>query len=154
MKHTLRTLFLALVLGSTSIAVAQDEPDSYNSGSVYRVTMVRTDANSQQEYLEQLAKMYIPTMEAAKKAGLIKSYLLLTGDFANEDDFNVLMLTEFENMAALDETPEKKAKWKALRTSVRDQQGGKAAVDAIRDSYHDMRTMVGNKIMRQQVLKP
>lgn len=141
-------------MGSASVAYAQDEPDSYNSGSVYRVTMVRTDANSQQEYLEQLARMYIPTMEAARKEGLIKSYMILTGEFSNEDDFNVMMLTEFENLAALDENPDREAKWNALRARVRDEKGGKAAMDAIRDSYHGMRTMVGTKTMRQQILKP
>lgn len=153
MKPLSRILLVAFLLGIGSAAFAQDEPDSFKTGSVYRVTMVRTDANSREEYLEQLTKMYIPTMESAKKEGLIKSYLLLTGDFSNEDDFNVMMLTEFANMAALDDTPELEAKWKAVRESVRAAKGGKAAMDAIRESYHGMRTMVGHKLMRQQILK-
>lgn len=154
MRSLARTLLVSLLIGSTAVASAQDEPDSFNTGSVYRVSMVRTDANSRQEYLEQLAKMYIPVMEAAKKEGLIKSYTILTGDFANEEDYNVLMLTEFANLAALDDTPEQEAKWKTVRESVRSKMGGKPASDAIRDSYHGMRTMVGNKIMRQEILKP
>lgn len=154
MKTRLRTLLLSLLIASSSVSLAQDEPDSFDPGSVYRVTMVRTGANSQQEYLEQLKKFYIPTMEAAKKQGMVKSFTLLTGDFANENDFNVLMLVEFPNMAALDETPERKAKWKAIRDDLRAKSGGKQAVDAVVESYVGMRTMVGTKIMRQQILKP
>lgn len=152
MKLLSHTLLIAFLFGSTA-SFAQDEPDSFKDGSVYRVTMVRTDANSQQQYLEQLSKVYLPVMEAAKKEGLIKSYMVLTGAFSNAQDFDVMMLTEFENLAAMDESPEREAKWKAIRTSVRDTKGGKPAVDAIIESYHDMRTMVGNKLMRQQILK-
>lgn len=154
MKHVLRTLSLALLVASTTVSFAQEEPDSYTAGSVYRVTMVRTEANSQQKYLEQLAQVWVPMMEAAKKEGLIKSYTILTGAFSNESDYNVMMLTEFENMAALDENPEREAKWKAVRDRVRNAKGGKAAVDAVQESYHGMRTMVGNKLMRQQLIKP
>ena len=153
MEQAIRPLLLSLLLIASGGSFAQMDMESFTPGAVYRVTMVRTDANSQAEYLEQLNKVYIPTLEAAKKQGMITDYTLLTGDFANENDFNVMMLVEFPNLAALDETPASKAKWDAIRNDLRAKAGGKSAVDAVIGSYVGMRTMVGTKVMRQRVPK-
>ena len=67
MTRTLRiltTFSLVLLLGLPSIAQGDDK-DLYRDGSVYRVTMVRTEANSMDDYLEQLSRMYMPMMKAA-----------------------------------------------------------------------------------------
>ena len=104
------------------------------------------------DQLEQLSRMYMPMMKAAQEAGLIKSYKLLTGGYSNMDDFDLMLLVEIENMAALDETPEREAKWKAVREKVRASLG-QDAEDEIQATYRKIRSIQGSKLMREQILR-
>jgi hypothetical protein len=74
----------------------------YNEGPVWQVTMVRTKAGMSDDYLKMIAKSYKNTSEAAKKQGLIMDYKILIGDASNPHDFDILLMQEFPNMAALD----------------------------------------------------
>ena len=46
-------------------------------------------------------------MEAAKKEGLVLSYKILAGASANPDDWDILLLAEYENFAAFDDMDDK-----------------------------------------------
>ena len=83
---------------------------------------------------------------------MIKSYKLLTGGYSNMDDFDLMLLVEIENMAALDETPEREAKWKAVREKVRASLG-QDAEDEIQATYRKIRSIQGSKLMREQILR-
>lgn len=155
----MRTLFRTITLAALTTvlglsAQAQGEASEYfNKGSVYRVNMVKTEANSQDDYLLQLRRVYIPMMKAAQEAGLILSYKILTGTASNAADFDMLLLVEFKNMAAFDETPESDAKWKAMREKVLSSVGGKATQDDVQKAYEKIRTITGYKLMRERTLK-
>lgn len=149
--RTLTTLSLAAIIGCS--ANAQEEDDLFRQGSVYRVTMIRTEANSMGDYLEQLTRMYIPMMQAAEEAGLIKSFTILRGGYSNMDDFDLMLLVEVENMAMMDEDPEREARWDAVREKVRASLGGEAAEDEIQATYRKIRTIQGQKLMRELVRK-
>ncbi len=137
---------------SASTAQAQDEAKT-KTGSVFTVRMVRTDAMSKQDYLNQLTVYYIPQMEAAKAQGLILSYRILSGTYSNEDDFDVMMMLEFPDMAALDPDPAREAKWKAIRDELNTKMGGPEKLKAMRSTLDDLRTFQGEKIMRTVLLK-
>jgi hypothetical protein len=64
--------------------------------------MVRTKAGMDDDYLKNLAGAYKSTSEEAKKQGIIMDYKILLGDAANKDDYNILLLVEYKNMAAFD----------------------------------------------------
>ncbi|UCH65809.1 MAG: hypothetical protein JSW63_01365, partial [Ignavibacterium sp.] len=63
------------------------------------------------DYLKDLTKTWKASMEEALKEGLIKSYKVLLGAPANEQDFNIVLMIENENMAVFDPNPEREAKW-------------------------------------------
>lgn len=144
-------LFVGLAL-STGTALAQEEPKT-KDGTVFSVGMVRTGANTDQQYLDQLAGYWIPQMEAAKVQGLILSYRVLSGNFSNEDDFNVMMLVEYPNLAAMDPDLAREAKWKAIRDDLTAKLGGEDKLKAMRSGLDDLRTYQGEKIMRTVLLK-
>jgi hypothetical protein len=144
-------LCTALVLSTTS-AQAQDEAKT-TTGSVWTVRMVHTEAMSKREYLNQLTLYYIPQMEAAKAQGLILSYRILTGTYSSADDFDVMMMVEFPNMAALDPDPVREAKWKAIGDELTAKIGGAEKLKAMRSMLDDVRTFQGEKVMRTVVLK-
>ncbi len=144
-------LFLGLMVAATNTQ-AQDEPKT-KDGSVFTVGMVRTGANTDQDYLDQLAGYWIPQMEAAQAQGLIMSYRVLSGNFSNADDFNVMMLVEYPNLAALDPDPAREAKWKAIRDGLTTKFGGPDKLKAMRTGLNDLRTYQGEKVMRTVLLK-
>ncbi|MBL7937762.1 MAG: hypothetical protein JNL43_00265 [Flavobacteriales bacterium] len=144
-------LFLGLMMSTTGMR-AQDEPKT-KEGSVFTVGMVRTGANTDQDYLDQLAGYWIPQMEAAQAQGLILSYRVLSGNFSNSEDFNVMMLVEYPNLAALDPDPAREAKWKAIRDGLTTKMGGPDKLKAMRAGLNDLRTYQGEKVMRTVLLK-
>jgi hypothetical protein len=59
------------------------------------------------EYLKGLAKTFKGSLEEAKKQDLILDYKILLGDAATPQDFDILLMVESKNMAALDNAREK-----------------------------------------------
>ncbi len=97
---TCYVVLVALVAFVCATAVGQEKV--YDEGTVWSVGMIKTEANMQEEYITDLSKAWQKIMEAAKAEGLIVSYQIFIGEAANPDDWDVMLLTEFENYAALD----------------------------------------------------
>ena len=92
---------MAAVFGSLSFCFAQSDAP-YTEGPIWTITMVKTKPGMDDEYLKMLAKIYKATNEEAKKQGIIMDYKILLGDNANPSDFNILLMQQLPNMAALD----------------------------------------------------
>lgn len=140
---------LVAITFSSSALKAQDGP-AFEAGSVFVVTMTKTMANEQQEYLRMLNAYFLPRLEREKEEGLILSYKVLAGADANPDDFDLMVLVEYENMAALDPSPEKAAKRAAIQKELLEKLGGQEKLDAIIDKYPEVRTIYGRKLMRER----
>ena len=64
--------------------------------------MVKTKSGMTDEYLKGLAKTLKGTLEEAKKQNLVLDYKILLGNTATPQDFDILIMVESKNMAALD----------------------------------------------------
>ena len=93
------TAVLALALTSLS-AVAQDHP--FTEGAVINVEAIRTEHGRFDEYLKFLDTEWKATQEAAKKAGYITSYEVITVEPRGENDPDIYLVTYYKNWAALD----------------------------------------------------
>jgi hypothetical protein len=114
MKKIYLVTILTVSLGFATLCPAQTSPSSsggsnapYTEGPVWNVTLVRTKAGMTDDYLKNLAGAYKATSEEAKKQGIILDYKILLGDSANRDDFDIVLMVEYKNMAALDSLREK-----------------------------------------------
>ena len=145
-------LLLSLALCTAPLLIAQDD-NPFKEGPVYTVAMIRTEANSQEGYLKKLNEYWYPMMTTAKEQGLISSFSLLAGEFANQDDYDVMMLVEYPNLAAMDPDPAREAKWKAIRDALDAKLGGKDKVNAMTEQFGQMREYMGNKVMREMLPK-
>ena len=96
----------ALSLGIASLCSAQSDAP-YTEGPVWNVTMVKVKPGMGDEYLKSLAKTLKASLEEAKKQNLVLDYKILLGDAATPQDFNILVMVESKNMAALDNGREK-----------------------------------------------
>src|SRR5881398_830195 len=74
----------------------------YNEGPVWTLTKVKTKTGLSDEYLKQITGTVKPVYDEEKKQKIILDYKILEGDAMGAEDFNILILVEYPNMAALD----------------------------------------------------
>ena len=130
---------------STSTTTGSTAP--YTEGSVWVLTMVRTKRGMGDDYLKLLAKNYKLNMEEQKKQNLIVSYKILQGEASTRDDFDLLLMVEYKNMAAFDDQREKIDPIDQKITGGEEQQRQGATKRA------EVRDILGDKTMREVTLK-
>ena len=142
------TTFLAAALFIGQFSVSAQIDKHYTEGSVFELSMIRTEANSQDEYLERLNNFYIPVMRKAQEEGLILSFRVLAGSSANDDDFDVMLLVETASMAMMDPDAARDAKWDAIEKEVTTSMGGDEKRKSFTAGLNEVRDYKGNKLMR------
>jgi hypothetical protein len=91
--------FLGLALTSLA-AVADEHP--FTEGQVVQVSAVRTEYGHFDDYMKFLDSTWKATEEAAKKAGYITGYKVITVEARGENDPDIYLVVYFKNWAALD----------------------------------------------------
>jgi len=109
--------------------------------------MVKTKAGMGDDYLKALAKIFKSTNDEAKKEGIITDYKILIGDAATQQDYDMLLMVEYPNMAALDGLRDKTDPIDAKMVGSQDQQR-QLAVKRL-----EIREIMGDKLMREITLK-
>ena len=142
---TLAACAALVVVGSGLVRAQSDAP--YTEGPVWGITMVKTKAGMTDDYLKALAKIYKSTNDEMKKQGLIMDYKILIGNDATPQDFDILLMVEFKNMAAFDGLREKADPIadKILGSEDARRQGAIKRME--------IREIMGNKLMREVTLK-
>ena len=140
------TLVAACSLGLASVCFGQSDAP-YTEGPVWTVTMVKTKPGMTDDYLKMLAKIYKATNDEAKKQGIIMDYKILLGDASGPQDFDILLLQEFKNMAAMDGLREKIDPIDKKLVGNEDVQR-QGAVKRM-----EVREILGDKMMREVTLK-
>jgi hypothetical protein len=132
---------------SAAVTTASQSTAPYTEGGVWQVTMVRTKAGMGDDYLKALAKIFKTTNDEAKKEGIITDYKILVGDASTPQDYDILLMVQFPNMAALDNLREKTDPIAAKMIGNDDQQR-QMAVKRL-----EIRDIMGDKTMREVTLK-
>ena len=151
---------LIAVAGAASVCSAQNSASAavtaastgqstapYTEGGVWQITMVKTKAGMSDDYLKALAKIFKSTNDEAKKQGIITDYKILAGDAATQQDYDILLMVEYPNMAALDGLRDKMDPVSAKLIGTEDQQR-QLAVKRL-----EIRDIMGDKTMREITLK-
>ena len=144
----LSILFAAALIVSLSLpaqSAAQGLP--YTEGSVWSVGFVKTVPGMTNDYYRNLADNWLKMNEAAKKEGLVLSYKVLYGPAANTEDWDVMLMIEYKNMAAMDGMAEKMEALSGKLLGSQDQR----KVGAMK--RNEIRTMIGGKLVREIILK-
>jgi hypothetical protein len=153
-------IVIAAVAGAASICSAQSSAKAavnsasttqttapYTEGGVWQITMVKTKPGMGDDYLKTLAKTFKAANDEAKKQGIITDYKILSGDAATTQDFDLLLMVEFPNMAAMDGLREKTEPIFDKIVGNEDQQR-QLAVKRL-----EIREIMGGKLMREITLK-
>jgi hypothetical protein len=109
--------------------------------------MVKTKTGMTDDYAKALAKNYKVAMEEEKKQSLILSYKILLGDASSAGDYNMLLMVEFKNMAALDGL---RAKTDPILEKIIGSEDQRRDASTKRA---ELREILGNKTMREITLR-
>src|SRR6185436_16921661 len=119
----------------------------YKDGSPWEITFIKVKANMGDEYLKSLKGNWKTMHDEAIKQGLIVSYKILQGQASSPDDWDIMLMVEYKNLAAMEGQDDK---WEALMNSVL---GGEQAMKTLNQSRVDMREIYGSKVVREVVYK-
>lgn len=145
-KYLIIATSAALFTTWASVCPAQSDAP-YTEGSVWQLTMVKTKPGMGDDYLKGIAKTFKGSLDEAKKQDLILDYKILIGDAANPQDFDILLMVESKNMAALDNAREKLDPINNKISGSIDQQRATAT------KRLEIREILGDKLMREITLK-
>jgi hypothetical protein len=91
---------LLSLTGLATIALADGR--DWNDGPVINVASIRTVDGHFDDYMHWLATAYKKQQEAAKAAGLITAWRVITIEARGPNEPDILLVTEYKNWAALD----------------------------------------------------
>jgi hypothetical protein len=129
----------------SATAFADDHP--YAEGPVVHVERIRTVDGHFDDYLKWVATTWKQEQEAAKKAGNLVSYEVLSVEPRGPDDADLLLVTRFKNWAALDGAL---AKADAISKQV---EGSVAAANQAQAERGKIRRVLGGASMQVLELK-
>ena len=149
MKKLTVTLFSVFFFASVMISsnLSAQEADVYTEGSVWNLTFVKIKANMGEDYLQGLSKTWKASMDELVRQKLLKSYKILMGSASNPQDFDLILMTEFENYAAMDPNPEADKKRDEIQKKIREGLGDE--YEKTVSSYSTLREITGRKTMRE-----
>ena len=147
MKRAIVGSLAALVL-IAGVAVYAQVNRPYHNGSVWDVAFIRMKPGMETAYLDYVAGQWKAEQEAQKKAGNILSYKVLSVEGHNATEFNLMLMTEYKSLAAM-EASEDKAEAVAQKVVGDDETQRKGYRERL-----EIREVLGNRLAREIVLEP
>src|SRR6476620_7660150 len=98
---------VALCVIAAGLSVYAQVSRPYRNGSVWSMSMIRVKPGMDSAYLNYLATDWKRNQESAKKEGLILSYRVLTTESHDSSDWNLLLLSEYKDLATLEANEQK-----------------------------------------------
>jgi hypothetical protein len=109
--------------------------------------MVKSKAGLDDDYLRQISGTVKPVYEEEKKQKIILDYKILQGDAMGTQDYNIIIMVQYPNMAALDGLRDKMDPILEKVMGSEDQRRATAV------KRLDIREILGTKTMREITLK-
>jgi hypothetical protein len=119
----------------------------YTEGPVWTLTTIKTKAGLEDDYLRQISGTVKPVYEEAKRQKTILDYKILNGESANREDFNIIIMVEYPNMAAMDGLRDK------MDPIIEKVMGNEDQRRTTNVKRLDIREILGTKTMREITLK-
>jgi hypothetical protein len=147
---TKRVLLVSLIVCTLllGITVYAQMNRPFHNGSVWQVAFIRVKPGMDVAYLNYLTTDWKKEQEAQKAEGIILSYKVLSTEAHSSTDWNLLLLTEYKDLASL-EASEKKADalaQKVIGTDEKQMQGYKERLE--------IREVMGDRLAREIILAP
>ena len=142
-----KILFLVALFAIAFSAGSFAQERQYQKGSEWTVSFVQIKNGMNRDYLNSLKTTWKAVQDEGIKQGLILSYKIFEGNASNPDDWQIMLMIEYKNMAAMEGNEDK---WEAISKKV---VGSEEDQKKLREIRVNMRTMYGTKLMREVVYK-
>ena len=141
----MKKIFLLVITFSISNVFAEIWKDYEPSERQIQLTVIDVQANYLDNYLVNLKRTWVRSVEVQKELGHIVDYGVFVSDGANSP--NVWLTIEYENMAAMEQTKEK---YDAVNAVLAERYGDdEEELDKISKGYEEIRRMVDNQRINQ-----
>ncbi len=141
----MKKILLLVITFSTSNVFAEIWKDYEPSERQIQLTVIDVQANYLDNYLVNLKRTWVRSVEVQKELGHIVDYGVYVSDGANSP--NVWLTIEYENMAAMEQTKEK---YDAVNAVLAERYGDDdEELDMIAKGYEEIRRMVDNQRINQ-----
>ena len=142
-KTLLLIVVLAIAFGSNSYA----QERTFKDGTVWSLSFIKVNYGQDRDYFNSLKTSWKVVQDEAIKQGLILSYKILEGNSSFPDDYNLILMIEYKNLASMEGNEDK---WDSIQSKA---VGGTEDQKKLRDSRVAMRSMYGQKVMRELIFK-
>ena len=146
--HRLVLYTCLVILIAAAVGYAQMVTRPYRNGSVWTMTFVHTHSGMTNAYMTYLTTDWKREQEALKQQGMILSYKVLTTESHTGADWDVLLMTEYKDLASLEANQDKAdaLAQKVIGDDQRQMQGYK--------DRSEIREVMGDRLAREIVLEP
>jgi hypothetical protein len=104
-RMLISSMVLMVLIVGVSVFAQVNRP--FHNGSVWTISFIRMKPGMETAYLDYLAGPWKANQEAAKKEGLILSYRVITTEGHNPNDWNVMLMTEYKDLATMEANEDK-----------------------------------------------
>jgi len=152
MKNMIRVIavlaFAAMLLPTFSLAQAVPVRP-FHDGPVWDIAFIKAKPGVGLKYMEYLATEWKTEQEALKKAGLTLNYMVIETESHGPDDFNLMLMTEFKDLATLEADQDKREAVanKALNSN------DKKMIEGYQERA-SWREIIGSRLAREITLEP
>ena len=141
----MKKILLLVITFSISNVYSEIWKDYEPSERQIQLTVIDVQANYLDNYLVNLKRTWVRSVEVQKELGHIVDYGVYVSDGANSP--NVWLTIEYENMAAMEQTKEK---YDAVNAVLAERYGDdEEELDKISKGYEEIRRMVDNQRINQ-----
>ena len=141
----MKKILLLVITFSISNVFAEIWKDYEPSERQIQLTVIDVQANYLDNYLVNLKRTWVRSVEVQKELGHILDYGVYVSDGANSP--NVWLTIEYENMAEMEQTKEK---YDAVNAVLAERYGDdEEELDKISKGYEEIRRMVDNQRINQ-----
>lgn len=139
-------IVIALALALTAYAQMASRP--YHNGTVWNLAFIRVKPGMETAYLNYLTTDWKREQEALKQEGMILSYKVISTESHGGNDWNLLLMTEYKDLATM-EVNEAKADALGQRVIGPDEKQRQGYRERL-----EIREVLGDRLAREIILEP
>lgn len=139
---------IAAILLTLSVVVVAQVNRPYRNGTVWAIGFIRMKPGMETAYLNYIAGDWKREQEALKKEGQIVSYKILQTEAHGSNDWNLMLMSEYKDLAAYEKSLDKTDA--LLQTVIGND-------EKQRQGYRDrleIRDVLQDRLVREIVLEP
>lgn len=141
-------LFALSAVAQQPAGAAATTAKPYHDGPVWGITFIRAKAGMEDRYLRYLTQEWKREQQAMKSAGYTLDYKVITTEPHSPQDFNVILMTEFKDLASMEANSDK------MEQLGQQLFGGMQKIEAGYQDRASYREIIGDRLGREIILEP